>query len=114
MAILETFEGANFWLYYWFERATVGIYWASLIPLAALFDWVRKMFELGKAIQEAKKAEIRDKAERDGLRQGLERGLEQGRKETEARIQALLDRHGITLPPKVSEDVFGGATKNGS
>ena len=77
-AILELFEGSGFWLYQWFERATVDTYWAALIPLGAFFDWVRKMFERGKAIREAKKAEIEEKARQLGLERGLAQGMEQG------------------------------------
>ena len=77
-AILELFQGSNFWLYQWFERATVDTYWSALIPLGALFDWMRKMFERGKAIREAKKAEIEEKAARRGLERGMQQGIEQG------------------------------------
>ena len=56
LLILKSFEGSDFWLYQWFEKATVDLYWSFIVPLAFLFDWVRKMFESAKAIREAKKA----------------------------------------------------------
>ncbi len=126
VAILETFEGSNFWLYQWFERATVDVYWAALIPLAALFDWVRKMFERGKAIREAKKAEIEEKAQQRGhqrgmeqgrevgLEQGLEQGREEGRRESDKRIRELLNSPGVNLPPEVAAAIFGDTPENGS
>lgn len=105
-AILELFQGSNFWLYQWFERATVDTYWSAVVPLGALFDWVRKMFERGKAIREAKKAEIEEKA--------IRRGMEQGRQETTEQFRALLKQHGITLPPEVDSAMFGDTATNGS
>ena len=104
--ILELFDGSNLWLYQWFERATVDIYWASLVPLAALFDWMRKMFERGKAIREAKKAEIQEKARL--------KGLQEGRQETTERFQELLKSPGVTLPPEIASAIFGDASENGS
>ena len=52
-----------------------------IVPLAFLFDWVRKMFESAKAIREAKKAEIREKAIREGLREGVREGVREGLRE---------------------------------
>ena len=114
VAILETFEGSNFWLYQWFERATVDVYWAALIPLAALFDWVRKMFERGKAIREAKKAELEEKAQQRGHQRGMEQGREEGRRESDERIRELLNSPGVNLPPEVAAAIFGDTLENGS
>ena len=55
LVVLESLEESDFWLYQWFEKATVDLYWSFIVPLAFLFDWVRKMFESAKAIREAKK-----------------------------------------------------------
>lgn len=96
VAVLKLLEGSDYWLYQWFEKATVDLYWAFIIPLAALFDWGRKMFESAKAIREAKKAEIRAKTIR---------------KERE-RIQRELEKNGVTLPPEIAEAVFGDPSKN--
>ena len=98
LLILKSFEGSDFWLYQWFEKATVDLYWSFIVPLAFLFDWVRKMFESAKAIREAKKAEIREKTIR---------------KERE-RIQKALEKNGVTLSPEVAEAVFGSTSQNGS
>lgn len=57
------------------------------MPLAALFDWMRKMFERGKDIREAKKAEIRAKERRKGRERGLAEGRELGL--TEGRAEGL-------------------------
>ena len=102
LAILKSFEGSDFWLYQWFEKAAVDLYWSFIVPLAFLFDWVRKMFESAKAIREAKKAQIREKAIREGT---------QGENQ---RIRKLLEQHGVELSPEVAEAVFGGPSNNGS
>ena len=73
MAALKAFDSSDSWLYQWFETATVDLYWAFVLPLAVLFDGGRKLFEKGKAIREAKKAEIREKALRRGRQEGEEK-----------------------------------------
>ena len=62
LAILKTFDGSEIWLYQWFETAAVDLYWAFLVPLAVLFDGGRRLFEKGKAIREAQKARMVEKA----------------------------------------------------
>lgn len=94
LLILNSFEGSDFWLYQWFEKATVDLYWSLIVPLAFLFDWVRKMFESAKAIREAKKAEIREKGRREGEEKERERILKE------------LEAGGVTLPPMVAEAVL--------
>ena len=99
LVVLEIFGGSDFWLYQWFETAVVRLYWALVVPLAALFDWGRGMFERGKAIREAKKSEIREKAIREGEKQGTE--------EENKRIRKLLEQHGVELSEEVTAAVFG-------
>ena len=132
--ILELFDGSGFWLYQWFEKATTDTYWAVVVPLAFLFDWMRRMFERGKAIREAKKAEIEEQAIQRGMKRGMERGMqqgiergmqqgiergmqqgiEQGRQETTERFRALLKQHGITLPPEIDSALFDDPTAKSS
>lgn len=115
--ILRVFQGSEFWLYQWFEIAATGTYWAAVAPLAALFDWMRKMFERGKAIREAKKAQLLAKERRKGWEEGQAEGLAKGVelvREREKEIQTLLKSPGVTLPPEVADAIFGDAAKNGS
>ena len=70
------------------------LYRAFIVPLAASFDWMRKMFEKGKAIREAKKAEI------------LAKALEKERQEERQRIKAQLEINGVSLAPEVAARVF--------
>ena len=78
VAILELFSGSDFWLYQAFRTAVVQMYWALVVPLGALFDWGRRMFETGKAIREAKLRQIRDEGIQLGRQEGI--GKRDGRK----------------------------------
>ena len=98
VVILKLFEGSDYWLYQWFEKATVDLYWAFIIPLAALFDWGRKMFESAKAIREAQKAKM----------------VRDARRKEQKRIQKELERRGVALSPEVVEAVFKDPSEDGS
>ena len=100
LVILRTYDGSDYWTYQWFETATVDLYWSSVLPLAALFDGGRKLFEKGKAIREAQKTRMVEKARRDASKKA--------RQEENERIKRLLEQNGITLSPEVSEAAFGG------
>ena len=67
------------------------------------------MFERGKAIREAKKAEM----ERKALERGIQQGMQQGHEEATARFRAVLQRNGITLPPEIEAQMFGDSAKPG-
>ena len=110
LLILKSYEDSSHWPYQWFETATVDLYWSFLVPLAVLFDWGRKMFERGRAIREAKKAEIREKA----LRKGTQKGTQKGTEEENERIRKVLEAHGVVLSPEVAEAVFGNSPENAS
>ena len=92
LVILQTYDGSDYWPYEWFETATVDLYWSFVLPLAALFDGGRKLFEKGKAIREAQKARM----------------VERARQDENKRIKKILEQNGITLSPEVSEAAFGG------
>ena len=95
VAILHLFSGSDYWLYQWFETAVKILYWAFVIPLAALFDWGRIMFAKGKAIREAKKAEILAKATQQGIEQGIEQGIQRGIERSNANLRAWAKERGI-------------------
>ena len=106
LAILKTLDGSDYWLYQWFETATVDLYWAFVLPLAVLFDGGRKLFEKGKAIREAKKARIEKRA--------LEKGRREGEEEERERILKELEAAGVTLPPVVADAVLRKRPKDDS
>ena len=95
VALLHLFSGSDHLLYQWFEVAATQLYWAFVVPLAALFDWGRTMFAKGKAIREAKKAEILAKATQEARQQAMQQGIEQGIERTNAKMRAWAKERGI-------------------
>ena len=110
IVILEFYSGSRFWLYEAFRTAVVQIYWALVVPLGALFDWGRKMFETGKAIREAKLRQIRD----EGKQEGRQEGIKEGRHETAEFFRTVLEESGVSLPPDVAERLYEEQNRNGS
>ena len=102
LVILQVFDGSRSWPYEWLETASLRSYWAFVVPLAALFDGGRKLFEKGKAIREAKKAEIREKGRREGKEKERER------------IMKELEAGGVELPPMVADAVLGKKSEDDS
>ena len=80
------------------ETAAVDLYWSFVLPLAALFDGGRKLFEKGKAIREAQKTRM----------------VERARREEQKRVRKELERLGVALSPEVVEAVFGNVPEQGS
>ena len=78
VAILAEFAGSEARAYLYFEIAVTKVYWAFVIPLAGLFDGVRKLFEKRSAIR----AKIR------------QQGVDQGRRQERRRISETLRRFG--------------------
>ncbi len=110
VAALELFAGSEFWLYEAFRTAVVQIYWALVAPLAALFDWGRKMFETGKAIREAKLKQIHD----DGWQKGRQEGRQEGHREGIELVRMALEEAGVSLPPEVAARLYDEQNRNGS
>ena len=102
VTILELFAGSDFWLFEAFRTAVVQLYWALVVPLGALFDWGRKMFETGKAIREAKLKQIHDD------------GWQKGREETIELVRTLLEESGVSLPSDVEARLYDERNRNGS
>ena len=101
LSVLQLWSGSDHFLYLWFETAVTKLYWAFVVPLAATFDWGRKMFEKGKAIREAKKAEILDKARLKALR------------EERQRIKTEMERNGIPITPEIEAILSGDGESDG-
>jgi len=132
--VLQWWSGSEHFLYHGFEVLVTKLYWAFIVPLAATFDWMRKMFEKGKAIREAKKAEILAKV-REQVREQVteqmreqvteqmreqvteqvreqvteqvrEQVTEQVREQVTERIRSQLEMAGVSLAPEVAARVF--------
>ena len=71
------------------------------------------MFEKGKAIREAKKAEIREKGRREGQEKEKERITREELAFRESRLEEL-EASGVTLPPAVAEVVLGKRSQDDS
>ena len=75
VAILQICSESSSWAYQGFETAVSRLYWAFVVPLAALFDWGRRMFETRKEIR---KAAIK-KAIRKGVQKEVQKALDEER-----------------------------------
>ena len=99
VAALRLFSGSDYALYEWFDTAATRLYWAFVVPLAALFDWGRTMFAKGKAIREAKKAEILAKATQEARQKAGQEARKQAIRETaqrsNANLRSLAEKYGI-------------------
>ena len=102
VVILELYSGSRFWLYEGFRTTVVQIYWALVVPLGALFDWGRKMFETGKAIREAKLRQIRDEGRQEGHRERIKL------------VKMALEEAGVSLPPDIAARLYDEQNRNGS
>lgn len=80
VAILELWSESGSWAYQSFETAVSRLYWAFVVPLAALFDWGRRMFET--------RQEIRKAAVEKAIRKAVEKALEDERRRLRERIAA--------------------------
>ena len=96
MVILAEFAGADSRVFLYFEIAVTKLYWALVIPLAALFDGGRKMFE--------KMSDYRA----NRRRQWHDEGKEEGRQEERERIREEMRQCGIELPPEAMAILSGG------
>ena len=56
------------------------LYWAFVVPLAALFDWGRRMFETRKQIRKAAIKKGIERGVRKGLRQAVRDAVDEERK----------------------------------
>lgn len=126
LAILREFNGTETRAFLYLETGVKDLYWAFAIPLAGLFEGVRKMFEkasdirsefrekrIAKAVAKAlakasEKAEARTEAAVEkAAEENLQKGMELGRREYADRVRAARERFGLDLTPEVEEFIFG-------
>ncbi|MCY3844089.1 MAG: hypothetical protein OXH69_11165 [Acidobacteria bacterium] len=96
VALLQFYSGSDFWLYKSFQTAVTQLHWAFLVPLAALFDWGRKMFETSQA--------IREKVFQRRVETALDKRVEQALKSERKRIRENLDKS--ELPDDVKQKLL--------
>ena len=97
VAILAEFSGSELRAFIYFEIAVTKLYWALVIPLAGLFDGVRKMFEKMSDIRAKRRQRWLD----EGRREGRQEGRREGRRQERERMRAELQRLAADLPPEV-------------
>ena len=95
VAVLAEFSGSELRAFIYFEIAVTRLYWALVIPLAGLFDGVRKMFE--------KMSDIRAKRRQ----RWLEEGRREGRRQERETLRVELRRLGVTLPQEAIDYLDG-------
>ena len=81
VAVLQIWEGSDFWAYRSFEIAVKDLYWMFVLPLAGLFEGVRKLFEKASEIRAAQREKMFRKAHAKGRKEGRREGHTEGRKE---------------------------------
>ena len=86
--ILWLWDGSDFWAYRILAIVVKDFYWAFILPLAWLFNGVRRMFEKASEIRAAVREQIREKGRREG-RQEL-------RRRYSSRINEALERFAVT------------------
>lgn len=84
VAILQT--GSESWAYQSFETAVTRLYWAFVVPLAALFDWGRKMFETREAIRKAAVEKAIQKGVKKELKKELKKEIDKALEDERRRI----------------------------
>lgn len=105
VAILQFGSESDSWVYQSFQTAATRLYWAFVVPLAALYDWGRKMFETREAIRRAAVERAIEKAVEKALKNERKRivaSWEQLRRlspeEAAARISQVDPDSGVNAP----------------
>ena len=108
VAVLQIWEGSDFWAYRSFEIAVKDLYWMFVLPLAGLFEGVRKMFEKASEIRAAQREKMLHKAHAKGRKEGREEALAGMRSRLQsAAIKKDPDTGTITLSPEDLEYLLG-------
>ena len=81
VAVLQIWEGSDFWAYRSFEIAVKDLYWMFVLPLAGLFEGVRKLFEKASEIRAAQREKMLRKAHAKGRKEGRMEGRKEGHTE---------------------------------
>ena len=103
VAVLQIWEGSDFWAYRSFEIAVKDLYWMFVLPLAGLFEGVRKLFEKASEIRAAQREKMFRKAHakgrKEGRTEGHTEGHKEGREEALAGVRSRLQSAAIKKDP---------------
>ena len=100
VAIMQIWEGSDFWAYRSFEIAVKDLYWLFVLPLAGAIEGVRKMFEKASEIRAAQRSKMMERALTRGRKEGREQGIEEGRGEALAEMRNLLQSSAVSKDPE--------------
>ena len=100
VAILQVFSESSSWAYESFETAVVRLYWVFVVPLAALFDWGRRMFET--------REEVRKAAFRKELKKAVEKEVHKAVEKERNRIVASWEQLQGLSRKEASRRIFQG------
>ena len=104
VAILELWSESGSWVYQSFETAVTRLYWAFVVPFAALFDWGRRMFETRQEIRKA----ARKKAIRQAVKKELDKAVREALEEERRRLRERIAAATWTIPAaEVERQLFG-------
>ena len=111
VAVLQIWEGTDFWVYRSFEIAAEDLYWLFVLPLAGAFEGARKMFEKASEIRAAQRAKIVERARKRGRKEGRDAS----RKELRDRLREAAEQFqqrdpqtgAIILTPEVMDYLLG-------
>lgn len=108
VAILQIWDGSDFWAYRSFEIGVKDLYWLFVLPLAGVIEGARKMFEKASEIRAAQRAKIwqrgldrgREQGRKEGREEGREAGREEGREEALTKMRNLLRSQSVSTDPE--------------
>ena len=108
VAILEVWSESGSWVYQSFETAVTRLYWAFVVPLAALFDWGRRMFETRQEIRKAAvEKEVRKRLKKE-LKKGVEEAVREALEDERRRLRERIAAATWTMPAaEVERQLFG-------
>lgn len=104
VATLELWSESGSWVYQSFETAATRLYWAFVVPLAALFDWGRRMFETRQEIRKA----AREKAVRKLVKKEADRAVREALEEERRRLRERIAATWNIPAAEVERRLFGG------
>lgn len=118
VAVLQIWEGSDYWAYHSFAIATKDLYWLFILPLAGLNKGVRKLFEKASEIRAAQRAKIREKGRAEGWKAGRKEALADLRNRLNSvpeQVQRKDPTTGaIILTPAVMSYLLGESTDSGA
>ncbi len=110
VAILQIWEGSDFWAYHSFKIAAKDLYWLFILPLAGAIEGVRKLFEKASAIRAAQRAKIRERGREEGRKAALAEVRDRLHSAAEQFQQKDLATGAPILTPEVIDFLLGEST----